>query len=164
MPLTEEKVFVSLCIFAFTFLWISFSFKVYFYCFVLKHHKYFQSQQDKLNEATALNCCWVVETIIWFSFISPHYWTPTVPFLNASFSVPYYLCHCFLHSLCLCDRQKQIKAAFDMKSLNLLSCAFVYLLLASMKTKWSQCDCHYSWMSILLLQGTFHALGSPEFT
>lgn len=92
------------------------------------------------------------------------YWTPTVPFLNVSFSVPCYLCLCFPHSLCFCDRQKQIKAAFERKSANLLSYAFVYILLATVKTKWSQCGCHCGWMSILLLQDKFYALGSPEFT
>lgn len=98
-----------------------------------------------------------------FPLFLPVYWMPTVLFLNISFSIPCYLCHCFPHSLCLCDRQKQIKA-FEMESSNLLSCAFVYLLLASVKTKWSQCGCHCSWMSILILQDIFHTLGSPEFT
>lgn len=67
----QKKKYLFLCIFAFTFLWISFAFKIYFPYFVFKHFKFSQSEQDKLNEATALNCCWTVETIIWFSFISP---------------------------------------------------------------------------------------------
>lgn len=111
---------------------------------------------------------WIVVELLKLStalpLFLPIYWTPTVPFLSVSFSVPCYLCLCFPHSLCLCDRQKQIKAAFKRKSAKPLSCTFVYLLLASMKTKWSQCVCHCCCMAILLLQDTFHTLGSPEFT
>lgn len=98
-----------------------------------------------------------------FPLFLPVYWTPTVPSLYVSFYAPCYLCHFFPHSLCLCDRQKQLKTVFEMKSPNLLSCAFVYLL-ASVKTTWSQCVCHCGWMFILLLWDTFHTLGSPEFT
>lgn len=72
-----------------------------------------------------------------FSLFLPIYWTPTVPFLNVSFSVPCYLCHCFPHS-CVTETNK---GYFWDENPNLLSCAFVYLLLASVKT---QCGCHFS--------------------
>lgn len=68
----QRKKFLCLSVYLpLPFFEFSFHLRFIFITLFLSTINFFQSQKDKSNEAAALNCCWTVETIIWFSFISP---------------------------------------------------------------------------------------------